>query len=229
MISPRENKRCYASESQREILLQLITEPAIEKHFFLTGGTALSVFYLHHRISNDLDLFTLQEVNLSELGFWIKVKWPTQSAIIKENSHFLSCVVLETKVDLVFDRLSTDEKRTSKVFENGHQLQIDTIQGIVSNKLCTCVSRTEPKDYIDLYTIFKKMPEIRFDTVYALAKEKDAVFDDPPTAAFQLEQGVSFIKENPQIVPPLQIPLDYNDFFSFYENLVMWIYRLLKI
>ncbi|MBI2352172.1 MAG: nucleotidyl transferase AbiEii/AbiGii toxin family protein [Deltaproteobacteria bacterium] len=29
--------------------------------FFLTGGTALSAFYLQHRYSEDLDLFTLTE------------------------------------------------------------------------------------------------------------------------------------------------------------------------
>ena len=229
MISPKENKGCYVSESQREILLQLITEPTIEKDFFLTGGTALSVFYLHHRRSNDLDLFSLQQVNLSELSFWIKVLWPGESVVIKESPHFLSCLILETRIDLVIDRLSTDEKRPSKVFENGHQLRIDTIKSIVSNKLCRCVSRAEPKDYVDLYAIFKKLPEIKFETVYAMAKKKDAIFDDPPTVAFQLEEGIALIKEKPEIVPQLRIPFDYDDFFTFYEDLAMWIYKQLKL
>ena len=62
MLNPQENKACYLSETQREVLVQLMTEPTIEQHFFLTGGTALAVFYLHHRMSNDLDLFTLSQV-----------------------------------------------------------------------------------------------------------------------------------------------------------------------
>ena len=34
--------------------------------FFLTGGTALAAFYLHHRLSVDLDLFTLDDLALRE-------------------------------------------------------------------------------------------------------------------------------------------------------------------
>ena len=34
--------------------------------FFLTGGTALAAFYLHHRMSVDLDLFTLDDLALRE-------------------------------------------------------------------------------------------------------------------------------------------------------------------
>jgi len=228
MISPKENKSCYFSETQREVLLQLITEPTIEEQFFLTGGTALSTFYLHHRMSNDLDLFSLQQVNLPEIWYWIRGLWPGESVVIKEAPHFLSCLILETKIDLVIDPLSIKEKRPIKLFENGHHLQIDTIQSIVSNKLCACVSRTEPKDYVDLYAIFKKLPEIKFETVYDLAKKKDAIFDDPPTVAFQLEEGIALIKEKPKIIPELRIPFDYDEFFAFYEDLSMWVYKQLK-
>jgi hypothetical protein len=30
----------------------------VSETFFLTGGTALSVFYLHQRVSEDIDLFS---------------------------------------------------------------------------------------------------------------------------------------------------------------------------
>ncbi|MBI3815671.1 MAG: nucleotidyl transferase AbiEii/AbiGii toxin family protein [Nitrospinae bacterium] len=33
----------------------------IAKDFFLTGGTALSAFYLHHRESIDLDFFSMTD------------------------------------------------------------------------------------------------------------------------------------------------------------------------
>lgn len=228
MLSPRESKSCYVSEGQREVLLKLITEPTIEEHFFLTGGTALSVFYLHHRTSNDLDLFSLQHVNISEIGFWIKAMWPGEIVTLRESPQLLSCLIRETKIDMVIVPLSVDEQRPSVIFENGHQVRIDTIRNIVSNKLCACVSRTEPKDYVDLYAIYKKMPEIEFETVYAMAKKKDAIFDDPPTAAFQLEEGMAFIKETPEMIPPLMTAFDYDDFLAFYEHLTMWIYERLR-
>ncbi|WP_448605353.1 nucleotidyl transferase AbiEii/AbiGii toxin family protein [Thermoflexus hugenholtzii] len=46
--------------AQKEALILLATLPD-QEHFYLTGGTALAEFYLGHRISFDLDLFTTQE------------------------------------------------------------------------------------------------------------------------------------------------------------------------
>ncbi len=224
MHHPQENKQCYLSETQREVLLQLLAEPTIEQHFFLTGGTALAVFYVSHRVSNDLDLFSVTPQNLGDLHFWITGIWPKESVVIKQSPNFLSCLIRETKVDFVIDPLSRQEERPSVTFENGHSLRIDTIQSIVSNKLCACVSRTEPKDYVDLYVILKRLPEIGFETVYLMAQAKDAIFDDPPTAAFQLEEGVAMLKDIPNLIPTLRIEFDYHDFLTFYENLTMLMY-----
>ena len=78
MAKIEENKNCYVSTEQRNILLKLATFPTIEEYFFLTGGTCLAVFYLHHRISDDLDLFTYVPLDLSEIDFWIKTVWGTR-------------------------------------------------------------------------------------------------------------------------------------------------------
>jgi predicted nucleotidyltransferase component of viral defense system len=43
---------------QRDFLSAFFAR-SIAEPFFLTGGTALAAFYLHHRYSEDLDLFTL--------------------------------------------------------------------------------------------------------------------------------------------------------------------------
>ena len=42
---------------QKRVLEELTKSPLKEK-FYWSGGTALSVFYLHHRQSNDLDFFS---------------------------------------------------------------------------------------------------------------------------------------------------------------------------
>ena len=41
------------------------------QRFFLTGGTSLAAFHLHHRHSVDLDLFTLDDLALSETDILI--------------------------------------------------------------------------------------------------------------------------------------------------------------
>ena len=60
MENLKENKNCYATPEQREVMLHLLTHPAVEENFFLTGGTALSVFYLNHRKSKEDGNFFLR-------------------------------------------------------------------------------------------------------------------------------------------------------------------------
>ncbi len=228
-ITPQEDNGCYLTQDQRTVLLQLLAEPTLEQCFFLTGGTALSVFYLHHRTSNDLDLFSVAPHNLAEVRFWIRHEWPQESAIIKESPHFLSCLIRDTKVDIVIDPFSFDEERPSVLFENGRYLRIDTMQSIVANKLCACVSRTEPKDYIDLYMILKHYPAMQLKTVYATAQRKDAIFDDPPTVAFQMEEGLALLKEQTDLFPAVRFDLDLADVSKFYEDLARWIYEQLEL
>ena len=49
------------------------SEPQIVKRFYLTGGTALAEFYLKHRLSEDIDLFTPeQEVDQMLIRVFLK-------------------------------------------------------------------------------------------------------------------------------------------------------------
>lgn len=173
---------------------------------------------MHHRVSNDLDFFTLHPVDLGEIDFWIKTKWHKESAKIKESPQFLSLLIKDVKVDFVIDPLSINEHRAKFLFENGHCLSVDTIGNIVSYKFYAAVSRIEPKDLIDFYMLLKAFPKLEIENIYRLSKSKDAVFDDPPTAAFQLETGVDFIKENPVVMPQLYKQIDLQDFFDFYKK-----------
>jgi hypothetical protein len=122
----KEDQDYYASPRHREVLQALLAHPDIEHSFFLTGGTALSVFYLHHRISDDLDLFTLEHVSLSELDPWIRAHWKGSCSKIKEGPNFLSFLIDETKVKFVHDPLSNGDERLSAEFENGRRLRSTT-------------------------------------------------------------------------------------------------------
>jgi len=44
----------------QETVLREIGHSSLNENFFLTGGTALSAFFLQHRYSEDLDFFTDQ-------------------------------------------------------------------------------------------------------------------------------------------------------------------------
>ncbi|MEW6184774.1 MAG: nucleotidyl transferase AbiEii/AbiGii toxin family protein [Thermodesulfobacteriota bacterium] len=229
MATLQENRIGYASPIQREILIQLARHPFFQRDFFLTGGTALSVFYLGHRVSEDLDLFSIDPLDLSEIDFWIKTQWVGQSVKIKESPTFLSFLIQEVKVDLVIDPLSAREEREILSFGNGSFLRVDTLNSIVTNKFCTIAGRLEPKDFIDFYFILKRFPELDIMDLYQQSRKKDGIFDDPPSVAYQIENGVAFIKENPSLWPQTHIPVDQQDFFEFYEKVSRWIYGLVTV
>lgn len=46
------------TENQIAFLEQIKKSEFLAKNFYLTGGTALAAFYLHHRYSEDLDFFS---------------------------------------------------------------------------------------------------------------------------------------------------------------------------
>jgi predicted nucleotidyltransferase component of viral defense system len=220
-IPIKENRHCYASTEQLEILFDLINHKIPGNSFFLTGGTALAVFYLHHRTSNDLDFFTLDNIDISEIDFRLKSIWGKDYTKLKESDSFLSLLMKNVKIDFIIDPLSFKEER--KKTKSG--LLLDTINNIYSNKLAAIVSRNEPKDYIDFYFIHQRLQKKSLDGVYKDASRKDAIFDDPPSAAYQIEEGIHFIRSNRDLIPNLLVEINWMSFYTFYTELIEWIYK----
>jgi predicted nucleotidyltransferase component of viral defense system len=229
MEIPKENRQFYKFPSQRELLLALLTHPSLNESFFLTGGTALAVFYLHHRISDDLDFFSRHTLDFSEIDLWIRSKWKSSCAKIKEGSQFLSFLIQETKVEFVIDPLSNSEPRSRIEIEQQRFLLIDNIKNILTNKLNALVSRMEPKDFVDFYFLTKQYSDYTIDELYDEARKKDAIFDDPPTAAFQLEEGLHLIAENPSLLPDVKKDFDFAAFTEYYKNVAHWLYKKVNI
>lgn len=229
MVSPEENSAFYASKEQRMILFALASNPLIKEAFFLTGGTALSVFYLYHRKSDDIDLFALPPVSLKGISLSIKRTWQKQAVILSESSDQLSCLIKDIRVDFVVDPLSSKGQRHYVLLKKGLKLRVDTIHNIIVNKFCSVVSRREPKDFIDIYFLFKRYNFFSLKDVYKMAGQREGLFDDPPTVAYQIEEGLSFIKDNPELLPKIIAEFDKNDFFNFFERCTEWIYNLIKL
>jgi hypothetical protein len=223
-VHPTEDVNCYASPLQRTILLQLADYPLISDRFFLTGGTALSVFYLHHRTSEDLDLFAVDQADLSEISFWIRTLWGADHAVVRSTTQFLSVLIREVKVDFVIDALSESGPRARWVCGE-KSMMIDTLSNIAANNLCTTVSRMEPKDFIDFYILLKELPELSFEDLLEAARKREALLDDPPTAAFQLEDSIRFIRGHAQLLPRLKKSLDLEKMLAFYEDIAKMMYE----
>lgn len=141
--------------------LELIQkEPQITKRFYLTGGTALSEFYLQHRLSYDIDLFTeKEEVDQRLTDAYLKKLSPALSVVKIKRSQFLGLfsyiLVFEDKQELKVDFNYYPFPRIQKGTRYKN-LEVDSVYDIAANKLQTIFTKPRSRDYIDLYFIIRK-------------------------------------------------------------------------
>lgn len=227
-MKPNEDPGSYAGPHQRSLLVRFAHNPLVSKQFFLTGGTALSVFYLHHRVSDDLDFFTTEDVNMADLSLWLKAEWKEGYSLIRSTPAYLSALMDGVRVDFVLDHLSDKDGRPQVLVEQ-NPLSVDTVQNIAANKLCTLVSRTEPKDIIDFFFLMTEVPDLSFEALFTSARKREALLDDPPTAAYQLEENFQFFKEHPQLRPRLLKPFDIQAVSLLYNDVINKLYHRPKL
>jgi len=118
----KENINCYASPAQQEVLGDISKIEVIAKNFFLTGGTALSVFYLQHRVSDDLDFFSIEFKKLDSIDIILKRIFKRELTLIQSSPDFLSYLINNIKVDFVFDPLSSRSQRERLQIESGQTI-----------------------------------------------------------------------------------------------------------
>lgn len=147
---------------------------AREQGFFLTGGAALAGFYLGHRETTDLDLFTENAEALQRghhaLGAAADALGATMTRRLLAPG-FERYVVTRNHdsvvVDLVWDRApqAYPEKRRVGI------IRIDPVEEILVNKLTTILSRGEERDLVDLFLLEKTGYRIESALGAAIAKD----------------------------------------------------------
>lgn len=185
-----ENKACYATAELRQRLIEVAP---LLSGFFLTGGTALSVFYLHHRHSEDLDWFTYGTADLNSIIREIQLLWP-QARLVKNDGFFASLAIGAIKLDLVIEH-NDDVHKSARISTDieGAKVTIDSFRNILANKLTTLLSRGEPKDFIDFHAGWNT-GEFTFDELFGDARLKEGRFDDPADAAYHIEQNIQLAR-----------------------------------
>ena len=145
---------------QREIL-NLFADILESEYFYLTGGTALSYFYLKHRKSNDLDFFTATEELILPFSYRLEETLRNKKMIIQRQRGMHSFVELlvekeneKTVIHLACDSaFRLDEVRE---FPEYPKLKIDNLVDVSANKLLALFGRATLRDFIDTYFLVKK-------------------------------------------------------------------------
>lgn len=123
-----------------------------EDRFFLTGGAALAGFYLGHRETHDLDLFTVSDA--LDDGFVLATKIALEGGAsfesIQTAPDFRRLLIRRgtdaVLIDLVRDRVV--QIVADKPITRG--IRIDPPEEILANKLCALLSRSEIRDVVDV-------------------------------------------------------------------------------
>lgn len=203
------------TELQRSVLKALFDIEEIRTHFYLTGGTALSAYYLNHRYSDDLDLFT-HDIDLDSIE--PIVIDTLNSAKFKINKTRSSATFRRFQINgtLQLDLVHDVEHRVgAPILKDG--IMIDTEKNIAVNKVLAIYGRFDPKDYVDLYFLFKN-GKLNILELIMLGQQKDAGLE-----AFQwakVLQDADAISILPKMIVDCKLP-ELKDFFKDLRNKVI--------
>jgi predicted nucleotidyltransferase component of viral defense system len=125
-------------------------------NFYLTGGTALSAFYIEHRLSKDLDFFTDTEQQVPPIEFLTALirRLPSVRDIRYERlfDRRIFEVVFKDS-DILKVEFSTYPFKSIEERRKIGRLLVDSLLNIVTGKLFALTDRFDPKDFVDLYFV----------------------------------------------------------------------------
>ena len=204
---------------QLEFLELAQSQPQLTKRFYLTGGTALAEFYLQHRLSEDIDLFTeKEEVNQGVVEVFLK-KSARRLKIKKiKLSQFLGLFSYkliyqdseELKIDFNYYPFLRIDKRTK--FKN---LEVDSLVDIAANKVHTLFMKPRPRDYIDLFFL---MTTQNYD-LRELILDAKAKFDWDIDRMNLANQFIRVKELEFKDLPKMLKPLDFKKMQEFFLKL----------
>jgi len=164
---------------QKRILL-CFSELPDQEAFYLTGGTALSTFFLKHRRSNDLDFFTNVEELLVPFSQKLEASLRKEGLKVERLRGFQSFVELSVSSDsdssVIHFALDSpfrfEQPSTSKEIPG---IKIDSLIDIATNKLLALFGRAALRDFIDVYFLIQE--HFSKNELIEKAAQKDPGFD----------------------------------------------------
>lgn len=187
-------------------------ESKLCEEFYFGGGTALSVFYLQHRYSDDLDFF-------SEKSFDQAMVIEFVTAVAKKNGLSVKITKKETILWFELERSGELLKVDFIIFpykriDSGKEFQgvsIDSPKDIAANKLLVINLETNPKDYVDMYYLLKEKFTI-WDIIYAVEAKFNLKLD-------LMALGEDFLEaEAIDFLPRMHEPLDLEELKKFFRQ-----------
>ena len=195
---------------QEQIFGRVATDIVPIHPFYFTGGTALAVFYFGHRDSDDLDFFSDTPFEIAPIAEILKSYAKQNSFLLRQvgedRVYFFEMYkdnIQQIKVDFACYPHPKIETR-KKI--NG--IEIDSLRDIGINKLHTITSRTEVKDFVDLYFLLQKFTF--WDLFYGLEVKFGIEYD-----LLTFAQDFTKVEEFTYL-PKMHVPLTLEELKAFF-------------
>lgn len=202
---------------QRSVL-KAFTDIEESKAFYLTGGTALSAFYLAHRRSEDFDLFTSAEPLIAIVARKFKSALENSGIRVQEIRSFSSFweAVASNENESFKIQLAYDSPFLLSEIAETEGLRIHSFEDIAAGKLLALYGRAEERDFIDIYCIVKS-GKMSLETLVELAKKKDPGLDEY-YLAISFEQSEKIPDDPSRLKVNLVAPIDPKEMKNFFAT-----------
>lgn len=145
---------------------------SLDNSFYLTGGTALSRFFLHHRYSDDLDFFVNRDLNFKQYSDeFIEVlneRYKIEFEI--RTNDFVRFNIIDDDIMLKIELINDVAYHYGEFTHD--KCRIDNVENILSNKI-SAISRNMPKDFADILFLSLNY-HFNWIDIFDAAKKKDA-------------------------------------------------------
>lgn len=184
--------------------------------FYLSGGTALAEYYLHHRYSEDLDFFTDADPfpQLTVEAFVSVLKTAVDATDVtyrrlhdRRVFFFIQPNGEELKIE--FTLYPFQHIQAPMVLDGA--LHVDSLHDIAANKVMALMDRIEPKDFVDLYFLLHES-EITLSVLRDLVAKKFQLTLEPITLGSEFAK-VRHVQMLPRMIKPLTLE-ELKDFFT---------------
>jgi hypothetical protein len=149
----------------------------LDTGFYLTGGTAVSRAYCHHRFSDDLDLFVNDHPQFTLWGERIvaaltkQAEWQCQ--VIQKDEQFFRLNLSWQEVWLKIDLVNDVPAHIGEIKNHPELGRVDSVENLIANKLSALIGREEPKDLADIWGL-SKLPDLSIEAAIGNAQSKAA-------------------------------------------------------
>lgn len=161
------------SPLQAALIAAFFTSPP--STFRLSGGAALAGYHLHHRMTDDIDLFTADQAalplavrHLEQCSQALRATCTALQSTPNFRRFLVQADAEACEVDLVVDKTPT--VAAAEIIDG---ICVDAAREIAANKVTTLLSRTEVRDLVDLMVLLDQ-PGLDFAQAYQDAQCKDA-------------------------------------------------------